>query len=174
MGLFNRKKKETPFNYLKQECKTHNIPISYFYGWHNHIGNPTLSKEVVDEFINRPHLLYKTELPVTLSLPESDNKIRGGMLGGDGFVSSSRQQVKVKCKCYFADKGIVFIKAINESKDLRLSWDDIADCENVKKQVDIICDGVVYTVKFQSVDTAILFAAYVNEHMKGSVDDGWS
>ena len=176
MGLFNRNKnkKPSPFNRLKDECKNRNIPLAYFYGWHNHIGNPSLNDEVIDEFLNRPYLLYKVELRVELFLPESENVVRGASLSGDGFVSSKRKQVKVKCPVYFAGKGVVFKEAVNDSMDLRLPWTDIVDCMRSKKSVDLVCDGVKYSVKFQSEDTALLFSDFVKEHMSGSVDDGWS
>lgn len=175
MGLFSRKKDktETPFNRIKNECKTRNIPLAYFYGWHNHIGNPTLNDELINEFFNRPHLLYKTELRVTLLLPEFDTKIRGAALGGDGFVSSSKEQKKVKCPFYFADKGIMFKEAINQTSDLRLPWSDITGCEQFKKESIIKADSVKYTVRFESVDTAGLFTFFVKDHMEGKVDDGW-
>ena len=174
MGLFNRKKEPKPFDKLKEYCKNNNIPLAYYYGWSNHIGNPPLTFDLLTEFKNRPHLLYKTDVKVTLSLPEFDTVVRGGALGGDGFVSSSKEQVKVKCKVYFAEKGIVFKEAIDKTKDLRLAWEDITTCNQLKKDVDLVCSDVKYSLKFESVDTAELFTGYIVEHMAGEVDNGWS
>ena len=174
MGLFRRKNKTpTPFNRLKDECKKQDIPLAYFYGWHHHIGEPQLTDELVTEFLNRPHPLYKTELRVELVLPEMTTEIHGGMMNGSGFTRSVTDNTRVKCRFFFAEKGIVFKEAINKSEDLRLPWDTITDCSIRKNYVDVFCDAVNYSVKLKS-DTALLFKDFVDSHMSGRVDDGWS
>ena len=158
-------KKDTPHRYMLEMCKANNIPSTYFNMWQRHMGTRPITKELVDEFNNRPHMLYQLDMKVNLSLPE---KVYEQM----GF-SSVQKQLKVDVYCYVASKGVVFKETLNNASDLRIRWDEITGASGSGKFVRIVCDDTVYNCRFNDKRLAGMFYQYVSSHMCGCVEDGW-
>jgi hypothetical protein len=182
--MFNKLKKAkneimgdgNPFAVAKKKCKEVGLPFNYFTEFVKNKGlNPLTDTtfELVDEFFNRPHLLYKLSIPVYVTLPETVFEIRGYSLYGSGNTKTHKKQLRVQSELYIPDNGLVFKKAFNKSEDLRISWDTITDTEIMAKDVIIICDSVRYKSSFDKKDLAKLFFNVVNENKCGKVADGW-
>ena len=80
--MFNKLKKAkneimgdgNPFAVAKKKCKEVGLPFNYFTEFVKNKGlNPLTDTtfELVDEFFNRPHPLYKLSIPVYVTLPET-------------------------------------------------------------------------------------------------------
>lgn len=166
-----------PFVVAKNKCKENGLSFNYFQEYVESKGlNPITDTtfELVDEFFNqRPHLLYKLNVPVHVALPETVYEIHGYNLYGSGNTKTSKKQLKVKCDLYIPDNGLVFKKALNNSEDLRLAWDTITGVELNQKKVLVTCDTVNYNVSFDKKELANLFFNIVNENKTGKIDDGW-
>jgi len=158
-------------------CKEVNLPYGYFQNYVEDKGlNPVsdLTDELVEEFFSRPHLLYKLNIPVEVTLPETVYEIHGYTLYGSGQTKTSKKRLRVKSDLYIPDNGLVFKKALNKSEDMRLAWDTITDVSLAdKKSVLVTCDTVSYKVLFNKKEVANLFLNIVNENKCGKVDDGW-
>ena len=166
-----------PFVVAKKKCKENEIPLDYFKDFVKNKGlNPITDTtfDLVDEFFNqRPHLLYKLNIPVYVTLPEIIYEIHGYSLYGSGNTKTSKKQLKVKSDLYIPDNGLVFTKVLNKLEDLRLSWDTITDVKLDYKKVIITCDTVNYYVSFDKKEVANLFFNVVNENKTGKIDEGW-
>lgn len=160
----------------QSKCKELKLPYNYFQQYVENKGlNPVsnLTDELVDEFFNRPHLLYKLNIPVQVTLPETVYEIHGYTFYGSGQTKTSKKQLKVKCDLYIPDNGLVFKKALNNSEDMRLAWDTITNVDLDKKICIVTCDSVSYKVSFDKKEVASLFYNIVNENKRGTIDDGW-
>ncbi len=143
--------------------------------------------ELITEFNNRDNLIMRLAIPCSLTLPEMYNDVNNfagatvGLLTGNehNFTSTSRKQIKVNTKAIIVPNGIVFKGALNNTKDLRVAWEDITDCkietENKLGVIGFLQVGVIrYPLFTSSNKYGTLFFKYVKGHMAGPVDDGWS
>ncbi len=165
-----------PFAVARKKCKENNLPFDYFTEYVRDKGLNPISEttfELVDEFFNRPHLLYKLNIPTSITLPETVFEVHGYSLYGSGITKTSKKQLHVQSELYIPDNGLVFKKALNKSEDLRIPWDTITDVELDLKKVIITCDTIRYKVSFNKKGLEKLFFKIVNENKCGKVDDGW-
>lgn len=145
--------------------------------------------ELMEEYLNRDNIVEKLAIPCNLKLNEMYDDVNNRAGAGLQFVTGAkynltntqRKQVIVSTKAVIVKNGIVFKRAINNSEDIRIPWEDITKCKIITENRlgvmgTITVDNVVYNIQHMnnSKNIGFLFFDYVETHKKGEIDEGWS